>query len=80
MDEALGLTVSFGGIGLGADVLEAEPSTGVVEGEGPVAGAIVGHDAFDGDAEACIIDDGGLEEGDGTSLAFVRLDLGEGNA
>jgi len=36
--------------------------------------------AFDGDAEACIIDDGGLEEGDGTSLAFVRLDLGEGNA
>ena len=43
LDEALGLAVSFGRIGLGADVLEAEAAAGVTEGEGPVARAVVGQ-------------------------------------
>ena len=52
-------------------MLEAKPATGIAEGEGSVARAVVGHDTLDDDAEAGIIGDGGLEEGDGTGL-FVR--------
>ena len=59
---------------------EAEPATGVSEGAGSVAGAIVGHDALDGDTEAFVVGDGGLEEGDGASLSLVRPDLAEGDA
>src|ERR1700722_11709572 len=73
LDEAFGLSVGFGGVGPRTDVLEAETPASVAEGEGPVAGAVVGHDAFDGDAEACIVGDCGLEEGHGTSLALVRF-------
>ena len=63
--EALGLAVGLGRIGLGADVLEAETLAGRAEGEGLVAGAVVGHDALDLDAEALVVGDSGLEEGDG---------------
>src|ERR1700682_5907428 len=70
LDEALGLAVGPGGVWLGAGVLEGEPSAGVAEGEGSVAGAVVGHDPFDSDAEARVVGDGGLEEGHGTSLAL----------
>jgi hypothetical protein len=80
LDEALSLAIGFGGVWPGADVLEAKPSAGVAEGKRSVAGAVVGHDAFDGDAEAGIVGDGGLEEGHGTSLSLVRLDLAEGQA
>ena len=45
---------------------------------GFVAGAIVGHDARDGDAEAFVIGDGGPEEGDRAERRLVRLDLDEG--
>ncbi len=50
--EAFGLAVCFWGIGFGSDVFEAELFAGVFEGEGFVAGPVVGHDALDGDAEA----------------------------
>src|ERR1700709_1663438 len=62
LDEALSLAVGFGRVGLGTDVLDAEVPTGVAEGEGFIATAIVGHDAGDGDAEAFVIGQGGLEE------------------
>lgn len=52
----------------------------VAEGEGFVAGAVVGHDAIDPDAEAGIVGNRCLENGDCTYRLFVRLDLGEGNA
>src|SRR5260370_27127764 len=61
-------------------MLEVKPATGIAEGEGFVARAIVGHDTLDGDTEACIVGNGGLEEGDGASFAFVGLDMGEGVA
>ena len=47
--------------------LRPRRSAGVAEGAGFVAGAVVGHDALDGDAEACVVGDGGLEEGHGAS-------------
>lgn len=80
LDEALGLAVGLGRIGLGPDMLEAEVSAGLGEGFRPVAGAVVGHDAGDGDAEACIIGDRRLEEGDGAFLLLVGQDLAEGDA
>jgi hypothetical protein len=57
LDESLGLAVGFGRVGLGSDVLELEPFAGAGEREGFVAGAVGGH------AEACVVDDGGFEEG-----------------
>src|SRR5260370_22835212 len=80
LDEARGLDVGLGGVGPGADVLQPEPAAGVSEGEGSVAGAVVGHDALDGDAETCVVGDTGVEEGHRTSLAFIWFDLGEGDA
>src|SRR5260370_11883890 len=80
LDEALGLGVGLGGVGPGADVLQPEPAAGISEGEGSVAGAVVGHDALDRDAETCVVGDTGLEEGHRTSLAFIWFDLGEGDA
>ena len=50
LDEAFGLAVGLWRVGLGLDVLEAELPAGAGEGLGFVAAAIVGHDAFDGDA------------------------------
>src|ERR1700692_4097164 len=80
LDEALGLAVGFWSVGLGADVFEAEPLAELAEGEGLVAGAVVGHDAFDLDAEAVVVGEGGLEEAGGASLLLVGHDLGEGDA
>src|SRR5207249_1260502 len=44
------------------------------EGEGFVAGAVVGHDTLDGDAEALVVGDGCAQEGDGAFLLFVGKD------
>ncbi len=65
LDEAFGLSIGPWCVGFGADVLDAKGFAGIAPGEGPVAGAVVGHDAFDGDAEALVVLDGGLEEGCG---------------
>ena len=80
LDEALGLSVSFGGIGLGADVLDTQVPASVTKSEGFVTAAIVGHDAGDGDAEALVISHRCLEEKHGAFLFLVRQDLGEGDA
>src|SRR5271156_4097694 len=80
LDEALGLAVGFRRVGLGADVFEAEPLAQPAEGEGPVAGAVVGHDALDLDSEAIVVGESGLEEAGGASLLLVGHDLGEGDA
>ncbi len=59
---------------------EAQLAAGVAEGEGPIATAVVGHDTGHGDAEACVIGDGGFEERDCAGGFLVRQDLGEGDA
>src|SRR5690606_7115222 len=80
LDEPLGLAVCLGCIGPGSDVPEAEVGAGLPEGPGAIAGAVVGHDAGDGDAEAAVVGDGGLEEGNGALLLLVGQDLREGDA
>ena len=62
------------------NVLEAELSARSGEGLGAVAGAVVGHDAGDLHAEAAVVSDGLLEEGDGALLFLIPPDLGEGHA
>ena len=56
------------------------PGAGVAEGEGFVAGAVVRHDACDGDAEAGVVGHGRFQEGDGAALLLVGQDLAEGRA
>jgi len=63
-----------------ATMAPAQAFAGAAEGEGFVAGAIVGHDPFDGGAEACVVGDSGLEEGDDAGLALALHDPAEGDA
>jgi len=62
LDEAFSLAVGPRRIGPGEDVSEAEAAAGGAEASGSVARAVVGHDPFDGDAEACVVGDGELEK------------------
>ena len=79
MNEALGLAIGLGRIGLGADVLEAEALAGLLESEGFIARAVVGHDALDRHAQARIVGEGSLEEGNGASPFLVLHDLAKGD-
>lgn len=80
LDEAFGLSIGLVRVGSREDMAQAEGFAGLPEGFGAVARAVVGHDAFDLDAEPGVIGQRGLEEGDRTFLLFVRHDLGEGEA
>src|SRR5258708_3097590 len=80
LDEALGLAVGLGRIGLGSDVFEAEPLAEPAEGKRFVAGAVVSHHPLDLDAEAFVVGESRLEERDGTVLSLGGHDLGEGDA
>ncbi len=79
LDDALGLAVCLGRIGLGPDVLEAEITASGAEDLGAVAGAIIGHHAGNRDAEVRVVGDRGPEEGDRALLLLVRKDLREGH-
>jgi hypothetical protein len=79
LDEALGLTVGFRRVRLGADVLDIQIPASVTEGKGLIATAIVGHDAGDGNAEAFVVGHGRLEEGHRATGLLIGLDLGEGD-
>ncbi len=61
-------------------MLEAKSGAGVAEGVGDVAGAVVGHHARDGDAEAGVVGDGRFQEGGGAVGGLVGQDLAEGHA
>src|ERR1022692_2163282 len=65
LNEALVLAVGFRRVRFGADVFEAKLPASVAEGEGPVATAVVGHDAGHGDAKAGVVGDDGFEKLDG---------------
>ena len=80
MDEALGLAIGFRCIGPGSDVLETEPFAGSAEGPGFIARSVFGHDALNADAELCVVDHRGFQEGDSAPLALAFLDLGIGDA
>src|SRR6185295_14549744 len=80
LDEALGLSVGLGRIGLGPDVFEPEPPAESAEGKRFVAGAVVGHHPLNLDAEAFVVGQSGLEEGGSTAFLLIGHDLGEGDA
>src|SRR5229473_6898537 len=80
LDEALSLAIGLWGIGLGADVFEAEIAAGVTEVERPVARAVVAHHPGYRDAEALIVGQGCLQEGGGALFLLVGHDLGESDA
>lgn len=80
LDEAFSLAVGLRRVGLGADVLQAMVGAGVAELMGLVAGAVVGHDAADGHAEAGVVGERRLQEGDGVFLFLVRHDFAKGHS
>ena len=49
------------------------------EGFGPIAAALVGHDALDLHAHACIVGHSRLENGNGARLLLVLHDAAEGD-
>jgi hypothetical protein len=80
LDEPLGLAVGLRGVRFGANVLEPAIAAGVAKVERPIARAVVGHDPGDSDAEALVVGQGCLEEGDGALFLLVGHDLREGDA
>ena len=56
-------------------MLDSELFASAGEGFGEVAATIVSHDAFNGNAEAPEVGDGGEQERDGAFLLLVREDL-----
>src|SRR5216683_2027885 len=80
LDEALGLAVGLWGVWLGANVPEPAIAAGVAEVERPVARAVVGHHPGNADAQALVVGQGCLEEGDGALFLLVGHDLAEGEA
>src|SRR5947209_16204484 len=58
-------------------MLETEALAGSAEGEGFVARTVVGHHSLNLDAQAGIVSDSHLEEGDSASLFLVLHDLAE---
>src|SRR6187455_3765416 len=60
LDEALGLAVGLGRIGLGPNVFEAQPRAERAEGKRFVAGAVVGHHPLDLDAKAFVVGQSGV--------------------
>jgi hypothetical protein len=60
--------------------LRPSSRAGVAKREGLIATAGVGHHSGHGDAEACVIGDGGFEEPRGAVGSLVWQDLGEGDA
>lgn len=78
LDEAFGLSIGFGRVGFRLDVAQAELLARIAEVMGFVTGAVVCHDACDGDTHACVMGDRSLQEGDRADGRFVRLHLNEG--
>jgi CheY-like chemotaxis protein len=80
LDEALGLAVGPGGVGAGADMLEAEFAAGLGEGAGIEAGTVVGHDAPEPDAEVPVVGHRPAQKGHGADGLLVGQDGGVGQA
>src|SRR5262249_51737442 len=73
--KAFGFAVGLRGVRLNPDVLDSELFASAREGFGEVAATIVSHDAFNGNAEAPEVGDGGEQERDGAFLLLVGEDL-----
>ena len=67
-------------IGLGEDVLEAEPLAGLREGARAISRSVVGHDTGHGHAEILVVGDGLFECGNDALLLLVGIDVDPSNA
>src|SRR5438270_7960418 len=80
LGEVLGLAVGAGSVGAGAEMANAELTTGSGEGKGVVAGSVVGEEAPDANPESGVVSDGSVEESDRGIGAFVGIELPESDA
>jgi hypothetical protein len=76
LDEAFGFSIGARAVGSSTQVAQAEPSAGGGEAAGDVAGAVVGHDAGDGDAVGAVPGDQSSKEGNRCWRPFVGKDFG----
>jgi hypothetical protein len=76
LDEAFGFPVGAGTVRAGAQVAQAEPSTGGGEAVRAIAGAVVGHDAGDFDSVAGVPGDQPSKEGSRGGGSLVSQDFG----
>ncbi len=77
LDESLGLAVRPGPVRPGEAVAEAELITGLAEGFGTVAAAVIGQHALKADAERLVILDSSQEESHGREMALIGQNLRE---
>src|SRR6266568_4846672 len=77
LDEALGLAVGLGTVGPREAVLELERATGLGEGLGAEAGAVVGEDAFGLHAQRAEVGNGVVKELRRARFSLVRMHVGE---
>src|SRR6516225_320346 len=75
LDEAFGFAVGLRGVRLNPDVLDSAMVASASECFGAVSATIVIRDAFNSNAEATQVGDGGDQERDGAFLLLVREDL-----
>ena len=80
LDESFGLAVGPGRIGLSSDVFEAELFASGGEGVRGIARPIIGHDSFDGDAEASVVGERGFQMGDGAGCFLIGEEVSTGDA
>jgi hypothetical protein len=80
LDETLGLAVGTGGEGLGEKVLESMGLAEAEESVGFVAGAIIGEQALNADAEPGVVGNGSLQKSGCGRPFLVRKNRQEGNA
>ncbi len=80
LDKAFGLALGAWGVGAGKAVFDVELVEGIAEAPVSVAGAVIGKDAADGDAEAGVKGAGHEEEEDGGAMTLIGEDGGEGDA
>ena len=74
LDEAFGFAVGSRGIGSGADMAQFQSSAQFCEAFRPVAGAVVGHDAGEGDSEGSEVAQGVKQRATGAVRGFAGLD------
>ena len=80
LDEAFGLATGAWSVDAGAGTSELEIATGLGEEGGTEAGAVVGHDATDRDAEVGEVGHGLAEEAAGGSGFFIGQQSGKSDA
>ena len=78
LDEALGFAVGAWSVGASEALFEAEACDFGRVGAAVVAGAVVGVETLELDAELLEKGQSSVEESDGALRAFVREELGEG--